>query len=449
FESALDGVAAGEGSSIGGTAAARREPVVVGDIAAAVLHPWFAGLAASHGLRAGWSTPIVSSGAVFGALTVYYRTARAPDAHDRLVVERCVHLARLAIEQVHGAQALRRSATRAQSLEREQAALQRVATQVAGATDPRAVFSLVAEEAGRLLKADAGYVLRFEDEARHRNMGAWARDEQRLLALDALAKHLPDGICALLRTGRHARRCAVEPGRDALWFRHRIAAPVLVDGRSWGIVLAMHDSAEFPHGDEKRLVSFAQLVSIAVTNARAHEALTTQARTDPLTGIANRRAFDERLTEEIERASRHGRALSLMLVDVDNFKAINDRFGHATGDRVLVALADSLRAAMRGGDLLARIGGDELALILPDCRPERAAVVAQRMLDGVSADSSLARRHGVTLSAGVAGLAAGQAADDVLRCADQALYAAKDGGRNQVVSHDAGMSGRAGLRLSA
>jgi diguanylate cyclase (GGDEF)-like protein len=326
--------------------------------------------------------------------------------------------------------------------------LARVATQVADDTDLRAAFALVAEEVGRLLKADAGYVLRYEADARYRNMGAWARDEARLLALDAVADHLPDGVCAMLRTGRTARRCAVEPGRDALGFRHRIAAPVLVDGRSWGIVLALRDSAEFPREDEKRLTSFAQLVSVAVANALAHETLATQARTDPLTGLANRRTFDERLAEEAERASRHARALSLVLVDVDEFKAINDHFGHATGDRVLVALAGSLRAGMRSGDLLARIG-DELALLLPDCRAERAALVAQRLLDAVSADSSLARRHGVTLSAGAAGLAAGQAADDLLRCADQALHAAKDGGRDRVVAYAAGMSDRAGLRLGA
>ena len=104
---------------------------------------------------------------------------------------------------------------------------------------------------------------------------------------------------------------------------------------------------------------------------------------------------------------------------------------------------------MRGGDLLARIGGDEMAMILPDCPAEQAALVAQRMLVAIGADSSLARRHGVTLSAGVAGLAAGQTADDLLRCADQALYGAKDEGRNQVVSYESDMPSRAGLRLSA
>ncbi len=450
FTTAHDGVAVEEGSSISGTAASRREPVVVRDIAAAGLQPWFVELAEGHGLRAGWATPILSrNGAVLGTFTIYYRSPGAP-GRDQVVIDRSVHLARLAIEQVDGAEALRRNATRAQSLAREQTALQRVATLVAGEADPKILFGLVAEQVGRLLKAEAGYVLRFEDEDRYRNVGSWApRDEQRLLAVDAVATHLPDGLCAMLRKSRRARRCTFEPGQDSLGFRHRIAAPVLIDRRSWGMVLAMRDSTEFRREDEKRLARFAKLASVAVANAQAHEALATQARTDPLTALANRRTFDERLAEETERANRHSRPLSVMLVDVDHFKTINDRFGHATGDRVLVSLADNLRAAMRGGDLLARIGGDEMAMILPDCPVEQAALVAQRMLVAISADSSLARRHGVTLSAGVAGLGPGQTADDLLRCADQALYGAKDEGRNQVVSYETDMPSRAGLRLSA
>ena len=450
FTSALDGVAVTEGSSISGTAAFRRESVVVGDTTVAALTPDYVQLAERHDLRAGWSTPLLSSGgAVLGTFTIYYRTARTPDERDRVVIDRSVHLARLAIEQVAGAEALRSNATRARSLAREQTALQRVATRVAGSTDPRALFELVAEQVGQLLKAQAGYVLRFEDDDSYRNMGCWARAEERLLAHDAVDTYLPDGICAQLRTGRSASRCAVEPGRDALGFVHRIAAAVLVDGRSWGMVVALRDSTAFHRDDEKRLVRFAQLASIAVANAHAHAALATQARTDPLTGLANRRAFDGRLAEEAARATRRERALSVMLVDVDHFKTINDRFGHAAGDRVLINLADSLRAVMRSGDLLARVGGDEMAMILPDCGAPEAVVIAQRMLDAIGDDPSLARRHGVTLSAGVAALHGGQTADDLLRCADQALYGAKDRGRAQVARYEPVLPSPTGLRLSA
>lgn len=217
---------------------------------------------------------------------------------------------------------------------------------------------------------------------------------------------------------------------------------MVVDGRAWGMVCALHESSPFPVEDERRLARFAQLASVAVANASAHEALERQALTDPLTGLANRRAFDERLVEEAHRAHRHARALSVVLVDVDRFKTINDRFGHATGDRVRVNLASGLRAEMRSGDLLARIGGDEMALVLPDCPVGKATLVARRMLDTLGSQSSLTRRHGVTLSAGVAGLGEGQDADALLRCADQALYAAKDRGRDRVVRYDRALTTR-------
>jgi diguanylate cyclase (GGDEF)-like protein len=277
----------------------------------------------------------------------------------------------------------------------------------------------------------------------------WARGRSRGLPISGLVKQIPDGMCSQLRHGRTVRRRSVAPNIDPLRFSHRIAAPILVDGRAWGMVAALRDSGEFPRDDEKRIVRFAQLAAIAVANAYARERLATQARTDPLTGLANRRYFDERLARETELANRHMRALSVMLVDVDHFKAINDRFGHATGDRVLVNLADSLRAVMRSGDLLARHGGDEMAMILPDCGAEEAADVVERMLAAIAEDRSLARRHGVSVSAGVAAHTPGQSADDLLRCADQALYRAKDEGRDQVVSYEPGMPDRASLRLGA
>ena len=305
------------------------------------------------------------------------------------------------------------------------------------------VFALVAEQVARLLKADAGYVLRFEDELRYCTVGAYARNET-----GKVLSHATDDLVAWQRGGPIAAR-RFNSGTEMRDMLHRIAAPVIVDGRPWGVVLALRGGRrEFLRHDERRLDRFAQLTSVTVANAEAHARLAMLAQTDPLTKLANRRTFDERLQQETERAHRHTRALSVVLVDVDHFKMINDRFGHATGDKVLVHLAENLRAVMRSGDLLARIGGDELAMILPDCRSPKAALVTRRMLAEVEG-KSMAQRHGLTLSAGVAGLAAELTADDLLRCADQALYRAKDEGRNQVVTYELDLPEHSDMRVSA
>jgi diguanylate cyclase (GGDEF)-like protein len=443
FNKAVDRLKVGDGQGICGTAAHRREPVVVLDVATDPLTAQFVDLAATYGLRAGWSTPILSSngGKVLGTFALYYGADRMPKPSDEFVIDRSIHLARLAIEQVRDARAMRRSATRARLLAREQSALQRVATSVAVETNPGILFARVAQQASLLLGAECGYVLRFEDDERYRVIGSWGRRGARMQQIGHVATQTPDGLGVELRRGRTTKRRSVAEGTHEFDYLHRIGAPILVGGEPWGMLVAMRDrSGPFPPDDEKRIARFAQLASVAVANADAREHLATQALTDPLTELANRRAFDQRLAEETERALRHGRALSLILVDVDRFKEINDRFGHATGDRVLVNLARNIEAVMRHGDLLARVGGDEMAMILGDCPPDQAEEVAHRMLTAIQTSSPLAQRHGVTLSIGVAGLEAGGSANDLLRHADQALYRAKDDGRNRVVSYDERMA---------
>jgi diguanylate cyclase (GGDEF)-like protein len=438
FTSAVDGLAVADGQGICGTAAHRGEPVIVLDVLLDPLTAPFAELARAHGVHAGWSTPILSSaGDVLGTFAIYYGPARPPKPSDEFVIDRSIHLARLAIEQCQDALELRRSASEARALAREQTALQRVATSVAAETNPAILFARVAQQVGMLLGAESGYVLRFEADEDYRVMGSWGRRGATTLPIGGVFAQAPDGLAADLRRGRSVKQRSVAPGTSIFAAKHRIGAPVVVDGRTWGMVVALRDRpGPFPREDEKRIARFAQLASVAVANAQARESLATQALTDPLTGLANRRAFDQRLAEETERAVRHRRELSLILVDVDHFKQINDRFGHATGDRVLVNLARDMRAVMRTGDLLARIGGDEMAMILADCPPEQAEDVAHRMLDAAADDTSLSQRHAVTLSIGVAGLTADRTAEELLKLADQALYRAKDSGRNRVVSHE-------------
>jgi diguanylate cyclase (GGDEF)-like protein len=156
---------------------------------------------------------------------------------------------------------------------------------------------------------------------------------------------------------------------------------------------------------------------------------------DALTELVNRRHFGERCDAAIDRALERRAPLCLAIVDVDLFKPINDRHGHIAGDAVLRQIAGHLRRAARRGDLAARIGGEEFALLLPDTGLDEAAVLAEQLRTAVAADRFIldGQRQPVTISIGLAALQAGRAnRSALLRAADLALYRAKDGGRNRI-----------------
>jgi diguanylate cyclase (GGDEF)-like protein len=153
---------------------------------------------------------------------------------------------------------------------------------------------------------------------------------------------------------------------------------------------------------------------------------------DPLTGADNRRHLDQRLSAEIAFAGRHKRPLSIVLLDIDHFKAVNDRFGHEAGDHVLTELVTLLRERSRKADLLFRMGGEEFLLLLNDTGPEAAANVAEALREGI-ARAHLPVATQITVSIGVSGLELSDTVDSWVKRADVALYAAKDAGRNRVV----------------
>jgi diguanylate cyclase (GGDEF)-like protein/PAS domain S-box-containing protein len=155
--------------------------------------------------------------------------------------------------------------------------------------------------------------------------------------------------------------------------------------------------------------------------------LREQARTDPLTGLANRRQWDERLGVELARAARDGRPLCVAALDLDRFKPYNDRHGHQAGDRLLREGTVAWRGVLRGSDLLARQGGDEFALLLPDCDLECAQSIVTR-LQGLTPGGD----EGIGCSAGLVRWEAGEAPDALLARADAALYAAKAAGRGGI-----------------
>lgn len=148
---------------------------------------------------------------------------------------------------------------------------------------------------------------------------------------------------------------------------------------------------------------------------------------DPLTGLNNRRSGEQRLAEEISRAQRHGRPLTILLLDLNGLKNVNDKFGHAAGDEVIRQFAARLGKAIRGSDLAVRLGGDEFLVLLPECRPDEVHHVLGR-LRGVDVNCN-GQLIALSFSAGWTDLKPGESTEDLLKRADDALYVNKRAGR--------------------
>ncbi len=212
----------------------------------------------------------------------------------------------------------------------------------------------------------------------------------------------------------------------------------LVDGPEYlGAVSIARRGASFSREEEELLEYLAGQAVVSIENASLHETVERQAVTDDLTGLANMRAFGSILDRELERSRRFESPLGLVMMDIDDFKVVNDSYGHQQGDEVLAQVAGVLRGLSRDLDAPARYGGEELAVVLPQTDAEGAALLAERMREGIEA-LQVPRVGGggwlgVTASFGVASVpdSAGDRAG-LIAAADAALYRAKRGGKNRV-----------------
>lgn len=222
-----------------------------------------------------------------------------------------------------------------------------------------------------------------------------------------------------------------------------LLVPMVADGASLGVLaldIGVHPSID----DERALAAFARLVGIALLYARtrraleaAHEEARRLSLTDELTGAYNVRHVMNRLREEIEFSRRHSECVSLLVVDGDSMKAVNDAHGHAEGNHLLVQMTSAMRTTLRLSDVLGRFGGDEFVLVLPRTCPDDALAAAERLRAAVAAGvfhTSAGAPLRATVSVGMASFPRdGATADDLFRAADRALYAAKQGGRDRVM----------------
>jgi diguanylate cyclase (GGDEF)-like protein len=288
-----------------------------------------------------------------------------------------------------------------------------------------------------------------EEHHERRRTHAPARDAREAIALvgDALAAtHNPRALVPLIlevvteATGARGAQM-IQDGEEVGWFGD-------VGGKGRTLTLDLRSESSdidaslvlYPRGrgfdrETQKLAEWiAAQAGIAFENARLHDEVRRQATTDELTTLVNRRRFIEALEIELERARVFGTPLTVVLSDLDDFKRINDSFGHHAGDHALRAFGELLRDHVRDVDVAGRIGGEEFAVFLPETGIDAATAVAARMREAL-ASSRITLPEGqkirLTASFGIAQAAANQSTDELLRLADAALYEAKRAGKNR------------------
>jgi diguanylate cyclase (GGDEF)-like protein len=218
--------------------------------------------------------------------------------------------------------------------------------------------------------------------------------------------------------------------------RSEIALPLISAGTPLG-VLTLESAAPgaFQPGDVQALESVADIVATALKSVHYVEQVKQMAYRDGLTGIHNRRYFEQRILEELERTQRYESSMAVVMLDIDHFKNLNDEFGHLLGDEVLRQVSQAFTQQLRKVDVLCRYGGEEFAVILPETTGENAFGVAEKLRRAIAAWVFPGVPRPVTVSAGIAEYPhQGTTRDQLVRAADEALYAAKQAGRNRVVA---------------
>lgn len=222
--------------------------------------------------------------------------------------------------------------------------------------------------------------------------------------------------------------------------RHYLGAPLIdSEGKPFGAMslILMNDAPSFQPNDVEVFSIIAAQVSLAIERKRLQEELLYKATTDGLTGIFNRAHFLERADEELKRIHRYGGTCSLLMLDIDHFKRVNDSFGHAVGDDALRRIAELCCKAKRSTDLLGRIGGEEFMILLPETNISNTKQIAERLRQTIH-DTSLRTEEGIqipiSVSIGIAEhLSKSESLSELMVRADKALYRAKNEGRNKVV----------------
>ena len=242
---------------------------------------------------------------------------------------------------------------------------------------------------------------------------------------------------SILSSGRTATESDLRSATTFKFFAEsasRMRIPLVSFGQTLGI-LALDSSQPdtFRDGDLQSLESVADICATAIQNAHYVERVKQLAYLDGLTGIFNRRFFELRIMEEIERARRYGTGMAVIMADIDQFKRLNDEFGHVLGDEVLRQVSSLFHQQLRKIDVVCRYGGEEFAILLTQTNAQHAMNIAEKLRKMVAGWQFPGVPRTVTISSGAAAFPDhGMTRDDLVRAADAALYAAKQAGRNRV-----------------
>jgi diguanylate cyclase (GGDEF)-like protein len=217
--------------------------------------------------------------------------------------------------------------------------------------------------------------------------------------------------------------------------RSRMCIPLVSFGQTLGVlVLDSSEKGAFRTGDTQPLESVADICATAIQNAHYVERVKQLAYIDGLTGIFNRRFFELRIAEEIERSRRFGCGMALIMIDIDQFKRLNDEFGHLLGDEVLRQVSSIFHQQLRKIDVVCRYGGEEFAILLSQTNPKHALSVAEKLRRLIETWQFPGVPRPVTISVGTAVYPDhGSTRDELVRAADAGMYAAKHSGRNRAV----------------
>jgi diguanylate cyclase (GGDEF)-like protein/putative nucleotidyltransferase with HDIG domain len=425
-------VQGGPASSLAQHVQRTRQPLLVGSDVQAAARSW--GLAAMNPQVKTWcGVPLQFSDGAMGVL------ALADMEREHAVTKSQFELVQVLAQEAAGAVENARLFKREQRRASHLALLNELGRKASSVLNPQELLSSIC----RQVRTAFGY-----DLARIEMMDR-GREE---LVVEAEAGYGPELIGRRIRIGEGLAGAAADSGEPVLanavmkdprhialhpGIRSALSLPLKYCEELMGVLsLESRQAYAFAAPDLLTLRTLADQLAIALHNARAYQVALEQAITDGLTGLKTHRYFMEALDREWRRSTRSGQMFSVIMLDLDGFKQVNDRHGHLEGDKVLTAVAHLLNGRVRQSNVVARYGGDEFAIMMPEARAEQAEILAERLRASIESDRYLAA-HGVTASFGIGTYPLhGPTQEEILRVADSGMYLAKhqEGNRVRVAS---------------